>query len=340
MLNYSFGAIGVIIFFAGLSLVATWRKCDLRAVDILAQDSLAPARQDLELFEKGWMLSGHAMQWHIPHTASCLARIVRALGVAPVAIMQTPIGADAGVSCMLIAHRGGVIEEERIENNIPAIEEAIARGYYMIEVDIRESKDGHLIVHHDADFRRFYADDRQVVNLTWDEIKMLRSNPGNLRPMDFGEFARLCKGRIRLMLDTKGSDHSRAFFEEMERILRENDLLRSAFVIGTEQSKDFFLGKAKLGVSYQQLLNAVAAGEQVSDCYFLFEHGDVTDEAVRFAQRHRVAVVPSVNVFHYPTAEHQALAARDLKRLKALGVRYFQIDSVYDEHLMDDDEPQ
>ena len=230
----------------------------------------------------------------------------------------------------LIAHRGGVVDEGRIENNLPAIEEAIRRGYAMLEVDIRESKDGHLVVHHDANFRRFYGDERKVADLTWAEMKELSSTPGNLRPLDFEEFANACKGKIKLMLDTKGPDHSEDFFVEMERILKESDLLSTALVIGTQQSQDFLQGKAKVSVNRTELEAAIAAGEDASERYFLFEHGDMSDETVALAQKHGVLIVPSVNVFHYPAKEHMQRAEADIMRLKALGIRHFQIDSVYE----------
>ncbi len=137
----------------------------------------------------------------------------------------------------LIAHRGGVVDSEHIENNLSGIAEAVQRGYWMLEVDIRESKDGHLVVHHDADFRRFYGDERRVADMTWDEIRALRSKPGNLRPLEFSEFAAACRGKIRLMLDTKGPDHDEAFFAALLEALRKNDLLDTAYVIGTDQSR-------------------------------------------------------------------------------------------------------
>ena len=228
----------------------------------------------------------------------------------------------------LVAHRGGVVDDGRIENNLPAIEEAIRRGYGMLEVDIRESKDGHLVVHHDVNFQRFYGDARNVSDMTWAEMKRLSSKPGNLRPLDFEEFADACKGKIRLMLDTKGPDHPDAFFVEMERILSDNDLLSSALVIGTQQSQEFLKGKAKISVNRKELEAAIADGEDVRDRYFLFEHGDMTDETVALAQKHGVLIVPSINVFHYPAKVHLQRAEADIQRLKALGVRYFQIDSV------------
>ena len=246
-----------------------------------------------------------------------------------------PVEGIVAPKVRLIAHRGGVVDERRIENSLPAIEEAVRRGYYMLEVDIRESKDGHLVVHHDPDFRRFYGDDRKVADLTWGEIKEIRSHIGKVRPLEFAEFAAACEGKIELMLDTKEPDHSIAFFEEMERILRKHGLLKNALVIGTEQSRDFLHGKAKVSVDKQQLLTAIDGGEDVSRLYFLFEHGDMDRVAVGQANKYGVTIVPSVNVFHYPPNEHLSRAAADIERLRHWGVSYFQIDSVYEEFCRD-----
>ena len=238
----------------------------------------------------------------------------------------------------LIAHRGGVVDKERIENNLPAIDEAARRGYWMLEVDIRESKDGRLIVHHDADFRRFYGDRRQVAHMTAAEIKRLRSTPGDLPPLEFAEFAAACRGKIRLMLDTKGAKHSEAFFASMIDSMRENDLLDSAFVIGSDQSRAWFLDKAKIGVNREKLEASVKRGEDVARRYYLFSHAKGIDaETVNFCRQHGVIIVPSINTFHYPPEEHLELAAADIARLKKLGVTYFQIDSVYEKYCTESD---
>jgi len=231
----------------------------------------------------------------------------------------------------LIAHRGGVVDEQRIENNLPAIREAIQRGYWMLEVDIRESKDGRLVVHHDEDFKRFYDDSHKVAELDWDEIRRLKSRPGGLRPLEFGEFAAACGNKLRLMLDTKEPEHDPRFFASMLETLRQNGLLRNAFVIGTDQSRSYFLDKAKVGLDRTALNAAVNAGEDVKKRYFLFEHGrDLDEPTVRLAQGLGVPVVASVNVFHYPIADHKRQADADIQRLRKLGVTYFQIDSVYE----------
>lgn len=246
-----------------------------------------------------------------------------------------PLGSDSySDGLKLIAHRGGVVDAERIENNVAAVEEAIKRNYDMLEVDIRESKDGQLVVHHDATFRRFYGDGRALAEMTWEEIRTLRSDPGQHAPLSFEQYAALCRGRIKLMLDTKGPDHEPEFFAAMERILRENDLLDSALVIGTQQSKQYFAGKAKVGIGIEALRVAIAEEADVAKKYCLFAHGKDLDESiVALADQHGVTVVPSVNVFHYPAGEHLERAAADLRRLKQLGVTHFQIDSVYETFL-------
>lgn len=231
----------------------------------------------------------------------------------------------------IIAHRGGVVGDEYAENSPAALQAAIDRGYWMIEVDIRESKDGRLVVQHDPDFERFFGDKRLLGDMTWAEIRKLRATPGDSRPLEFHELAALCRGKLELMLDTKPPEHPEAFFQSMEASLRENGLLDGAFVIGTEQSRAWFHGKARVGVERDELKKAVAAGEDVAKLYFLFEHGrDLDEETVRYAQKLGVPVVPSINIFHYADTDHMKAAEADTRRMHDLGVEYFQIDSPYD----------
>jgi hypothetical protein len=237
----------------------------------------------------------------------------------------------AGRAVKIIAHRGGVVGDEYAENSPAALQAAIDRGYWMIEVDIRESKDGRLVVQHDPDFQRFFGDKRLLAGMTWDEIRRLRATPGDSRPLEFHELAALCRGKLELMLDTKEPEHPEAFFRTMEASLRDNGLLAGAFVIGTGQSRNWFHGKARVGVERGQLRKAAAAGEDVAALYFLFEHGrDLDAETVRYAQKLGVAVVPSINIFHYADTDHLKAAEADTKRMIDLGVEYFQIDSPYD----------
>ena len=245
-----------------------------------------------------------------------------------------------GQDIQLIAHRGGVVEGKHSENSIAALEEAIRRGYGMVEVDIRESQDGRIVVHHDADFKRFYGVERKLSEMKWEEIKRLTTEKEKERPLLFEEFAALCKGKIQLMLDTKPPAHSPAFYQKLESYLRENDLLKQAYVIGTKESRAFFKGKARVGISFLDLIKAKEAGESVEDLYFLFMHGnDLLPYHIQTANSLNVPVVPSVNLFHYRLEDPLKGGRRDIEWLKGLGVSQFQIDSDYDKWLLEKPAP-
>ena len=235
----------------------------------------------------------------------------------------------------LIAHRGGIVEGRYPENSSLSIQAAIERGYWMVEVDVRISKDGVLISHHDRNFDRFYGDKSLVSELTLEEIKALKTTPWNTECLTFEELAKMCQGKIALMVDTKDEVKSRKSFKEIERILREYELLEDAYFIGTRKVRNYFKGKARIGANRSALREAVKRGEPVSQGYFLFEHGnELNIETVRWAQSLNVPIVPSVNVFHYRSEPHMAGAKRDIFWLKKEGVTEFQIDSQYDRWLI------
>jgi glycerophosphoryl diester phosphodiesterase len=238
-----------------------------------------------------------------------------------------------------IAHRGGIVDARFSENSPASLEAAVEHGYWMIECDIRETKDHRIITHHDPDLRRFYNDPRKVQDVTFEEIRRLRAQPGGTPPMSFTELMQKARGRLRLMLDIKEPEHGPAFYAQMEKELRAAALLESAYVIGLPAALHYFRGKAKVAATFEELEKAVMNGEPVARLYFLFEWGrTLTADQVKFAQSHRVPVVPSVNTFHYVQGGHGtpggvdpiAGGTADLQRLRKMGVTEFQIDSVYE----------
>lgn len=230
----------------------------------------------------------------------------------------------------LIAHRGGVVSADSAENSPAAIEGAIRRGYWMVEVDVRESKDGRLVVNHDSSFRRYYGVDRRVEEMTWEEITKLRANPGGTRPMTFRELCELARGRIRLMVEAKGTQHSEAYYKELESALRDNGLLESAYFLCPPGIPERFRGKARLSSNAQRLREMAARGEPVEKLHFLFERGNMKEEDVRWAQGRGIPVVPAINSFHYTGGRAMEQAVADIQRLLGLGVTDFQIDSIYE----------
>ena len=232
----------------------------------------------------------------------------------------------------IIAHRGGVVGDQYVENSAASLEAAVERGYWMIEVDVRESRDGKLVVNHDPDFRRFFHDPRRLADMDWPAIAALRGDPGGARPLLFHELAAQAKGRLRLMLDTKPTNPSDAYLEAVRRVLRDNDLLDSAYVLGGRDRERWIGNGARVGLPVEDLEAAAQRGEDVARGYFVFEHGrDLDADKVRRGQAFGVPVVPSINIFHYDDlGDHMAAAEADVRRMLNLGVEEFQIDSPYD----------
>lgn len=251
------------------------------------------------------------------------------------AALAAPLGARP-TPVHLIAHRGGVVDAEHPENSLAAVDEAIARGYWMIEVDIRRTGDGHAILQHDPTFLRYYGDPRPVAQLTWREVSALRATPGGRSPLSFEQLCAHCEGRMRLMLDIKEPDAPPPFHEGLAATLERHGLLDTTFVLNAGGAEAFWRMRARLMRNAAGLRTAIAAGERAADACALFEVAGRLDEPdVRFAQTHGVMVVAALNTFRYRAAgvDDQLGAARDAARLLALDVRHFQIDSIYEHHL-------
>lgn len=234
----------------------------------------------------------------------------------------------------LIGHRGGVVDSSYTENSMPALQAAVKRGYYMVEIDVRLTKDSVLIGQHDPTFYKYYHVNRQTQHLTWDSVRLLTSDRDNSKVLLFEEVLKYCKGKLQIMLDNKITGNDTASFRRIEMLMRKYDLLDKALIIGTNETRRYFSGKAKVGYS----LNALKQLQQDADfnagSYFLFDHGNVlTQEAVNWAQQNKILVVPSINKFHYTNIAPMQGANRDIDQLKKWGVEYYQIDSEFDQWL-------
>jgi len=80
----------------------------------------------------------------------------------------------------VFAHRGGAHEYD--ENTMQAFQESYAKGIRGYETDIRITKDGHLVIFHDADLKRIVGKEGPIESLTLDEVKQLRTKKGNPIP--------------------------------------------------------------------------------------------------------------------------------------------------------------
>ncbi|GAB7550823.1 glycerophosphodiester phosphodiesterase family protein [Novosphingobium sp. 11B] len=98
------------------------------------------------------------------------------------------------------------------ENSVQALEHCAAMGVDMMETDVRETKDGYLVIMHDDSVDRTTTGTGKVADLTLAQIRTLRLRQNEGGPdapatdqqvLTLDEMLALAKGRITLNLDVK-----------------------------------------------------------------------------------------------------------------------------------------
>jgi glycerophosphoryl diester phosphodiesterase len=107
------------------------------------------------------------------------------------------------------AHRGEHLKHP--ENSLPAIQAAIDAGVDYVELDIRTSSDGYLVLMHDRTVDRMTNGKGAIKDMTFAEIRKLDLGarfPGkfpDLQIPTFDEALELAKGKIGIYVDTKSA---------------------------------------------------------------------------------------------------------------------------------------
>lgn len=105
---------------------------------------------------------------------------------------------------MVIAHRGDW--RNAPENSLQAIENCIAMGVDMVEIDVRMTRDSQLVIIHDETLDRTTTGQGRVADWTLDSLRTLylrngANHPTHHRIPTLAEAMRVAKGRILVNLD-------------------------------------------------------------------------------------------------------------------------------------------
>ncbi|TWT65191.1 glycerophosphodiester phosphodiesterase [Allorhodopirellula solitaria] len=107
----------------------------------------------------------------------------------------------------IVAHRGSRLD--RPENTMAAIERAIETGAHAVEIDVRTSRDGKLVIIHDAKVDRTTNGTGRINDLTWAELSALDAGSwfgadyASERIPSLDQVLEACKGRVQVQLDLK-----------------------------------------------------------------------------------------------------------------------------------------
>jgi glycerophosphoryl diester phosphodiesterase len=100
----------------------------------------------------------------------------------------------------VFAHRGSSWDHP--ENTLEAFEAALGEGATGIETDLHLSRDGGIVLAHDADLLRMGGDPRRIAELTTRELGQLRIAETHRVPL-LQDLWDLAAGRVRLNLEIK-----------------------------------------------------------------------------------------------------------------------------------------
>ena len=119
------------------------------------------------------------------------------------------------------AHRGLHTRDKRVpENSLEAFRLA-ARAGYGIELDVRLSKDGQVVVFHDDTLLRICGVDKRVDELDYDELKALRLCGQDAGIPLFSEALAAIRGRGPLIVELKNGPRNRELCEKTYALLEQ-----------------------------------------------------------------------------------------------------------------------
>jgi len=246
---------------------------------------------------------------------SCMASLTSA------ALAKTP-------TTRLIAHRGAHGESEP-ENSAAAMQRAIHRSYWMVEVDLRRTADGKWVVVHDQNLKRLCGVDREVRSSSWKELQAMKLGATSERILLWEELLELLNGRIGVWLDVKDVAVPPEGWNELWNPLRKHRPLIAGI---HAQGTTFFADKMLTARSIQDLFHLKRAKHDISRKCVLCEGLGfaLSSESIAWAQRNGVEAVPFVGNWHYPEGVAFEQGAPLIRRFQRERVEIFMIDPIFE----------
>jgi glycerophosphoryl diester phosphodiesterase len=188
--------------------------------------------------------SGHSRQHHVtapPSTAGRQAWLVEGALVIMVLVQASLIVSafDSGDQVNITAHRGNAFAAP--ENSASAMERAIRDGADYLEVDVRMTRDGQLVLWHDANLERLLGRPDRISALRWDDIRELDAGSWFSEAyagepiLTLPELINLARDRAKLFLDLKPDHNSRDLTRKVVELLQREDAVEGTVIAAAER---------------------------------------------------------------------------------------------------------
>ncbi len=189
----------------------------------------------------------------------------------------------------IVAHRGDSVRAP--ENTLPAFNLAMQEeNVEWIELDLRQCKDGTIVVSHDDNLVGKIGETAYIHDLTYDELKTLdvgawfSKKYEGTHLMTFDELLNLCKGKIKLQIEIKPTNYDNDFPQAVADKIREYDMTER--VVVTSLSHDCLITLKKYAPEITTVYNMSAASGRIDEIeavdWYSIEARNVTESLVRY----------------------------------------------------------
>ncbi|MCL5877173.1 MAG: glycerophosphodiester phosphodiesterase [Candidatus Bathyarchaeota archaeon] len=125
-----------------------------------------------------------------------------------------------------VGHRGA--KAYAPENTLASFRKALEIGVDAVELDVRKTRDGELVVMHDADVKRTTNGKGLVSDLTLSQIKAF-SSEGEMVPT-LGEALDFLGGKVKVVIELKEQGCEEQVLAEVQKRSMEKDVVISSFL--------------------------------------------------------------------------------------------------------------
>jgi glycerophosphoryl diester phosphodiesterase len=148
--------------------------------------------------------AGVIRTWMHPRRLAPLAGVLLFASGGLAAFVLNEVGQEREV--IITAHRAGALLAP--ENTLAALEAAIEAGAHFAEIDVQRTRDGEVVVVHDADLMRVAGDPRRIAAVNFEDIAGLVQGRSEHPPEErlvatLDQFLDRSRGRIGLNIELK-----------------------------------------------------------------------------------------------------------------------------------------
>lgn len=190
---------------------------------------------------------------------------------------------------LLTGHRG--YPSRFPENTISSIQGAISCGATAVEVDVRATTDGVLVLSHDPDLDRVSGNPIVISEATFEELRAIRFGGEHIAALS--EVAEAVKGRVSLDLDIKMVGYARQMVQTISTHGDPGRTLFTSFFPDVVSEVKSVSSNCRTGIIEQGAFEdalEVAVGLKVES--FLPETNDVNHDCMQSAKEAGVAIIP------------------------------------------------